>query len=212
MQNPFMFPRSLILVATILCLSLGTSYGQKALAPAGAGLEGPDLVELSLGYNYIRLGNAYPETRNLNGLEFSAFVNATSWLAVGGEFIAGFGTHSFTVSFFTKADIDSQRYVYVFGPRVTIWHNRQFRVFAEALAGGALADAQLSVQSPFSSISRNVSDDSFATALGAGFDWRIAKHVSWRIVQADYLGTDFGNHWQNNFTASTSIAYSFGRR
>jgi hypothetical protein len=209
-----MFPRNLILVASVLCLTLANSYGQKALEPTPPpGLE-PDLIELSLGYNYIRLGNAYPETRNLNGLEFSAFVNATSWLAVGGEFMAGFGTHSFTTPFNIKVDIDNQRYVYVFGPRITIWHNAQFRVFAEALAGGAHAEAQLGAQSPFflRSVSQNASDDSFATALGAGFDWRIANHVSWRIVQADYLGTDFGNHWQSNFTASTSIAYSFGRR
>jgi hypothetical protein len=171
-----------------------------------------DLFEVSLGFNYIRVGNAYPETRNLDGLEVSAFVNATSWLGVGGEFMAGFGTHSFTVPFFSKAEIDSQRYVYVFGPRITIWHNAQFRIFGEALAGGAHAEAQATIQSPFSSASQNVSDDSFATALGAGFDWRIANHLSWRIVKADYLGTNFGNHWQNNFSASTSIVYSFGRR
>jgi hypothetical protein len=146
----------------------------------------------------------------LHGLDVGAFVNATSWLAVGGEFMADFGSHS--IAFFRRSiDVDSRRYVYVFGPRVTIWHNPQFRVFAEALAGGVHAEAKLTSQFPFS-ISRTASADSFAMALGGGFDWRLTNHLSWRILQADYLGTDLGKQWQNNFRASTAIAYSFGQR
>jgi opacity protein-like surface antigen len=210
MQFPNLFPR-LLVFAALSCFGIGQVCAQKTMLSAPVSPQ-PDLFEASVGFNYIYLDQAYPETKNLYGVNASIFVNATSWLGVGGEFMYGFGTHSITIPFFSKADIDSQRYVYVFGPRITIWHNAQFRVFAEALAGGAQADAQISVQSPFSSITRSASDDSFATALGGGLDWRIANHLSWRILQADYLGTNFGNDWQDNFRASTGIVYSFGHR
>ena len=206
-----MFPRIVVALVAILFFN---SVELRAQRPEPAGLNvpppQPDLFEVSLGYNYIYLGDAYPETRNLHGVEVSAFINATSWLAAGGEFMADFGSHS--IAFFNRTiDVDSQRYVYVFGPRVTVWHNSKFRVFAEALAGGVHAQAKLALVQ-FPSFSRTASADGFATALGAGFDWRLTNHLSWRILQADYLGTDLSSQWQSNFRASTSIAYSFGQR
>jgi hypothetical protein len=209
-----MFPRNLILAATVLCLTFSASYAQKAVEPAPLPRAGSDLFEVSLGFNYIYLGDAYPETRNLYGVDASLFVNATSWLAVGGDFMANFGSHSVPVFFGNTVDVDSQRYIYVFGPRVTIWQNQQFRIFAEALAGGVHAEADFSLnRGPFSNgASLSASDDGFATAIGAGFDWRLTNHLSWRILQADYLGTGLGSDWQNNFRASTGIVYSFGHR
>jgi len=167
----------------------------------------PDLFEVSLGYNYIHLGDAGFEPKNLHGLDVSAFVNLNSWLALGGDFMADFG-HRTQRFFFTDVDFDSQRYIYVFGPRVTVWQNPKFRVFAEALAGGVHAEAEASV----GSFSRTASADAFAMAVGAGFDWRFTRHFSWRVVQGDYLPTHLGSDWQDNFRASTGIVYSFGGR
>jgi hypothetical protein len=216
-----MFPRYLLAVAVVVwSLSFAEARAQSVQSPQPqryepAGLNVPqpqsDLFEVSLGFNYIYLDNQFPETRNLYGVEASAFINATSWLAAGGEFMADFGSHSIPVFFRRTVDIDSQRYVYVFGPRITVWHDPHFKVFVEALAGGVHAEAQLT--SPqFSSVSQSASADGFAAALGGGFDWRLTNHLSWRIVQADYLGTNLGNQWQTNFRASTAIAYSFGQR
>ena len=223
MQFPFMFPRFLAVVVVVLFLSFSEARAQSVPSPQPqryepAGLNmplpqpQPDLFEFSLGFNYIYLDNQFPETKNLYGVEASAFINATSWLSAGGEFMADFGSHSIPVFFRRTIDVDSQRYVYIFGPRVTVWHNPQFRIFAEALAGGVHAEAKFtSAQFPFSS-SQTASADGFAMAFGGGFDWRLTNHLSWRIVQADYLGTNLGNQWQTNFRASTSIVYSFGQR
>ncbi len=167
----------------------------------------PDLFEVSLGYNYIHLGDTAVESKSLHGLDVSAFVNLNSWLALGGDFMADFG-HRTQRFFFANVDIDNQRYVYAFGPRVTVWQNPQFKVFVEALAGGVSADVQASV----GSLSQSASDNGFAMATGAGFDWRFARHFSWRIVQGDYLPTHLGSQWQNNFRLSSGIVYSFGGR
>jgi hypothetical protein len=172
---------------------------------------GPDLFEVSLGFNYIYLSDQFPETKNLYGLDASAFVNATAWLAVGGDFMANWGSHSVPVFFRNTVDIDSTRYVYVFGPRVTVWQNPKFKVFVEGLVGGVHAEATFTATRFAFSNSQTVSANGFATALGAGFDWRLTPHLSWRVVQADYLGTDLSSQWQTDFRASTSIVYSFGR-
>ena len=211
-----MFPRLLIVVVLFLSFAQARAQSQQPQRYEPAGLnvppQQPDLFEASLGFNYIYLGDAYPETRNLYGFETSVFVNATSWLAAGGEFMADFGSHSVPAFFGRTVDVDSQRYVYVFGPRVTVWHNPQFRVFVEGLAGGVHAEAKFTLARFSSSVSQTASADGFATVLGAGFDWRLTPHLSWRVVQVDYLGTDLSSQWQSNFRASTSIAYSFGQR
>jgi hypothetical protein len=205
-----MFPRSLVVLTFASYLAIGSAHGQKAIGPGPVPAQS-DLFEVSVGFNYIHLDDQFPETKNLYGLDASLFVNATSWLGVGGDFMADFGSHSIPTIFGRTVDVDSQRYVYVFGPRVTVWHNARFRLFAEALAGGVHAEAKLSsAQFPF--ISRNASADAFAAASGVGFDWRLTNHLSWRILQADYVGTDRGSQWQNNFRASTGIVYSFGHR
>jgi hypothetical protein len=89
-----------------------------------------------------------------------------------------------------------------------VCRNRSFRVFVEALGGGVHAKADLSLDS----LSQHASEDAFAMAFGGGFDWHFSNHLSWRIVQADYLPTNLSDQWQNNFRASTAIVYSFGRK
>jgi hypothetical protein len=203
-----MFPRSLVVLTFASYLAIGSAHGQKALEATPRTPAGPDLVELSLGYNYIHLDEAAPETKNLHGGDFSAFVNVTSWLGLGGDFMADFGSTDQQITFGRSVTIDSQRYVYVFGPRVTVWRNPSFRVFVEALGGGVHAKAELSL----GSLSQHASEDAFAMAFGGGFDWHFSNHLSWRIVQADYLPTNLSDQWQGNFRASTAIVYSFGRK
>ena len=188
--------RFLLIFVAISCFGIGEVSAQKAMVSAPVSSPQSDLFEASLGFNYIHLDNAFPETKNLYGVDASLFLNATSWLAVGGDFMADFGSHT-VPTFFGGVDVDSQRYVYVFGPRVTAWSNRQFRVFAEALAGGVHAEAQATVNR-FSTRTASASDDGFAMAFGGGFDWRFTNHLSWRVVQADYLPTHLDSDWQNN--------------
>ncbi|HST31546.1 MAG TPA: hypothetical protein VLK27_11995 [Chthoniobacterales bacterium] len=212
-----MFPRLLAAITLLVVFGFAPAGAQsqqprppEKYQPVGLEPQPPqpsDLFEASVGFNYIYLNDQYPETKNLYGFETSAFVNATSWLAAGGEFMADFGTHT-VPSFFRSVDVESQRYVYVFGPRITVWQNPQFRLFAEALAGGVHARAKFAT----SYFYKSQAADGLATVLGAGFDWRMSNHLSWRVVQADYLGTNLGNHWQTDFRASTGIVYLFGRR
>jgi len=168
--------------------------------------EGFDRFEVSLGYSYLHLSDTTFEPENLHGADVSAFVNLNSWLGIGGDFLADFGsvTHS---SFSGSLDVDSQRYIYVFGPRITVWRSHEFRVFLEALAGGVHAEADASV----GSFSQSASADGFAAVAGIGADWRISDHISWRIIEADYVPTELNDFWDHNFRVSTGIVFTFGR-
>jgi Outer membrane protein beta-barrel domain len=167
-----------------------------------------DRFEVSIGYNYLHLHDADPEPEHLHGVDLSGFVNLNSWLAIGGDFMADFGNVTRSSIFGGSFDVDSQRYIYVFGPKVTVWRNSQFRVFLEALAGGVHARAEASA----GSFSQTASADGFAAAGGIGADWRFSEHFSWRMIQADYIPTDLEGDWQHNFRVSTGFVYSFGRR
>ena len=160
------------------------------------------LVELSLGYNRISL-DTNSEADNLNGINLSAFVNMTSRLSLGGEVMANFGSRD---GF--RTDIDSERYIYLFGPRVTVWRTTQFRVLLEALLGGVYGHVEVDD----GVFIRRFSDSGVAMAVGGGFDWRFSEDFSWRIVHFDYLPTNLGEDWQHNFRLSTEIVYMLGRR
>jgi hypothetical protein len=67
-----------------------------------------------------------------------------------------------------------------------------------ALAGGAHADA-------------NATDTGAAWALGVGWDRKIAPRISWRVVQADYLGTDFLSNTQANYRFTTGLVLKLGK-
>jgi hypothetical protein len=74
----------------------------------------------------------------------------------------------------------------------------KFRPFAEALFGGAHIN-----------ISNGVgSDNSFATALGGGLDYKIIRPVAWRF-QGDYVQTRLLGATQNNIRLSTGIVLRF---
>jgi hypothetical protein len=204
---------ALTVVVTLIALSLsaptghGGTFDGTTSSRSVSGSE-TDLIELSLGLNYIHLDQAGFEADNLLGLNLSAFVNATPRLALGGEFMADYGRSHVNVFFASDITIDSERLVYVFGPRYTLWENSRFRLCAELLAGGVRAEATLKQ----GSFKRTISEEAFAAATGASLDWHLSRHFLWRVIQADYLPTTLGDEWQSNFRLSTSLVYGFGHR
>ena len=212
--TPSMHFRSLLKAALIFCATTsvltpfsrgGSSYVEHSTSYRAAQPEFQPF-EISLGFNYLYLNDADPETESLYGGEVSAFWNLNSWLGLGGEFMADFGTDTGSTNF-NNYDVDSERLIYVFGPRITVWHNEQVRLFVEALAGGVHAEAELSVPG----FSRTAHADGFAAAVGLGFDWKITPNISWRVIQADYVPTELDSDWQHDVRLSTGLVFLFGR-
>jgi hypothetical protein len=214
MQNSLVFPRITIPLIILALFATLEARGQDGAPTASTPQQesifhprtGPELFEVELGYSEIYKPDDL--IMNLYGLNLSGFINATAWLALGGEFWGDFTLEHKRQNYFSEIT-DERYFYYVFGPRVSLWPRNDLRVFAQLLIGGA--DATIDANY-FSSEQRSVFRSSAAVALGIGGDWRFNPRWSWRVLELNYVGTEFNHNNQHSFQAATGIVYTFGGR
>ena len=144
-----------------------------------------DKVELFGGYSYMRFHNS--PSANLNGWEIAGQYKFTDWLGGVADLDGHYGSSN---------GIGTSTYTYLFGPQISL--PSRVSPFARLLLGGAHIS-----EGGFGS-------SSFSMALGGGFDVGLFHdQFYWRVIQTDYLMTQFGSHAQNNFRASTGIVIRF---
>jgi hypothetical protein len=95
--------------------------------------------------------------------------------------------------------VTGHEYEVLFGPRVGVPLGK-IRPFGEALFGIGHINS--------SSQSLTGSNNSFANALGGGFDYRLFRVLAWR-VEGDYVRTRFFSNHQNDVRISTGIVLRF---
>lgn len=137
------------------------------------------------GYSYMRVNPTGLDGVNTSGWETSLNYNFSQHWGLKGDFSGHYccnGEHLHT---------------FLAGPQYS-WRNDKYTVFAHGLIGGAHADAAAAT------------DTSVAWVAGGGVDWKFSERWSWRIVQADYLGTHFLDNTQHDFRASTGLLFRFG--
>jgi len=144
-----------------------------------------DKVELFGGYSYMRFHNS--QSANLNGWEISAQYKFTDWLGGVADLDGHYGSPN---------GIGTSTYTYLFGPQISF--PSRVSPFAHLLLGGAhISEA-------------GFGSSSFSMALGGGIDVGLFHdQFYWRVIQTDYLMTQFGSRAQNNFRASTGIVIRF---
>jgi opacity protein-like surface antigen len=101
------------------------------------------------------------------------------------------------------------------GPRLSFRYSR-VTPFAQALFGGVHA-SQVTLSNCTGVLCTPLpSENAFAMTAGGGIDLRIHRHVAIRIVQAEYLMTNFadlstGNRdTQNDMRLSSGLVFGFG--
>jgi hypothetical protein len=139
-------------------------------------------VEVFGGYSYMRF-----ESSNLNGFEVSGQYKLNDWL--GG--VADLGAHYGSIS-----GIGTSNYTYLFGPQISVPSDK-ISPFGHLLIGGA------------HNSTGGVGRSSFSMALGGGIDAEMVHGLHWRLIQADYVMTQFASRSQNNFRFSTGIVLRF---
>jgi opacity protein-like surface antigen len=156
------------------------------------------------GYSYLHVSDnniGY----NFNGGSGSVAYNFTPMLGV----VADFGGYHWSGGFDPNQTINVVSYL--FGPKVALRHGK-FTPFAQALFGGAhgsfnatggCGDARVRGQGTTCNVS--TSDNSFSLAVGGGLDWNATTHIGIRLIQAEYLMTQFLNDTQNNARISTGV-------
>ncbi|HKW31913.1 MAG TPA: hypothetical protein VJN92_02835 [Candidatus Acidoferrum sp.] len=144
-----------------------------------------DKIEVFGGYSYMHFHNS--PSANLNGWEIAGQYKFTDWLGGVADLDGHYGS---------SAGIGTSTYTYLFGPQISL--PSRVSPFARLLLGGAHIS-----QGGFGS-------SSFSMGLGGGIDIGLFHdQFYWRVIQTDYLMTQFGSHAQNNFRASTGIVIRF---
>ncbi len=165
----------------------------------------PPRLELGLGYSFMHAADE--PVKSLNGFTLSGLYPVNSCLAVGGEFSGLYGTET---QQFPGGELKTSlnRYLYLFGPQVTLLPSGPVRVFGRVLAGGVHDGNQVS----FRGGSTRFSANAFALAVGASAEIQIAPRFS-AGASLDYAPTHFtsptGNNWQQNWRAGVAGKVSF---
>ena len=123
---------------------------------------------------------------NASGWEASLDYNWNNWLAL-------------------KADFDGHyccaqtMHNFLFGPQFNLGHGK-VKPWVHGLVGASHGT------------SGGFSDTVLGFALGGGIDVKWTDRITVRLVQADYLGTRYGDATQNNFRVSTGLVFHFGKK
>jgi len=163
--------------------------------------------EAAGGYSYVR-ANIFPSCGCFNGHGGSGSLvfRPKAWLGVVGELGA---VHSGDIQ---GSGRDLTLFTYQGGLRLFIAPQRRATPFVHVLAGGGRASGSL-YDVPIPGRSGTGPDNSIAVTLGVGLDVKAGKHLSLRLVQADWLYTQFhngANDKQHNLRISAGIVFRFG--
>jgi outer membrane protein with beta-barrel domain len=170
-------------------------------------------IEIFGGYSYMNANIIVSGTRfNLNGASGSVAYNFKNWLGA----VADIGVYNQgNVTGNGRSLIVSS---YQFGPRLS-WRDRNFVPFAQALFGAGHATGTLYTTSLGNGAAPLGANSGFMFTAGAGVDYRINHTIGVRIIQTEYLYSQFlnaatgsnSNH-QNNIRISAGVTLSFGER
>jgi len=199
-----------------VCLRLLTfSIALFALSAVGAWAQvaadrQPPKVELFGGYSYMRAITRFSGTpTNLHGASFSTALYLHHWIGIVGD-----------VGVYHAADIANQFSLtvssYQLGPRLRFSNRTHFTPYGQFLLGGGHAGGTLYTSSLGFGLAPIGANNSFLFTAGGGLDYRLNRRIGMRIVQAEYLRSEFLNgsivgHQQNNFRLSTGIVFKFGK-
>jgi len=135
----------------------------------------------------------------LNGWEgaFTHFFNKN--VGVTADFSGFYGSPQFL----GVSNLDSKLHTFMAGPTVAIARDKTISGFGHALFGG----------STLSLGSGEYTDRAFSLAIGGGLDAKVNKKFSVRIVQIDYLHSNYNvagyASTQNNLRFATGLIYKF---
>ena len=101
-------------------------------------------------------------------------------------------------------------FTYMAGPRYTLplgrGERRRFSAFAQVLLGGVHASDGIF---PDGASTKNTAS-AFAMSAGSGVEARLKRHISLRLIQADYLYTrlpNFNDNYESNFRLGAGVVF-----
>jgi hypothetical protein len=185
----------------------GVAPSARAQATAGVRLPRPDL-EISGGYSSLLANFKTSGTRfNLIGGSYSLDYYKNNWLGLVGD-----------VGVYHQGNIAASGFgltlsTFQFGPHIRIQHHTRLTPFAELLLGVGHAGGSLYTRSLGTGLSPLGVNNGFLLTLGGGADWKLTPRIGIRLVQVEYLRSQFLNgstNRQDNLRLSIGIVFHFG--
>jgi hypothetical protein len=201
-------PRKLKLLTLLLACCAACAAPAARAQTVFAFLPPGPRVELSGGYAYFRSNVALGGGElNLNGGTGSVVVYVNRWLGLVGDAgyyrqggIAPLG-YSLAVSTFQA------------GPRVRFRNESDFTTFLQVLAGDGRAGGTLYTRPLGADLAPLGANNALLFTVGGGVDWQRNPRVGFRVIQMEYLHSQFlngGNNRQATFRLSTGVVFTFG--
>jgi hypothetical protein len=167
-------------------------------------------VEIFGSYSYMRANTVISGTPfNLNGGSFSGAFYVNNWLGLVGD-LGLYHQGNIAATGFTLT-LSS----YQFGPRLRLRNHTRLTPFGQFLLGVGHAGGTLYTRTLGSSMPPLGTNNGFVLTAGGGADWRLSPRIGIRLVQAEYLHSQFRNgsgdgNRQENLRLSTGVVFSFG--
>jgi hypothetical protein len=203
--------------------------GLTLVAQAIASAQGVPRVEVFGGYSYLRIRGyaadesllfpgagtvAFPSFGS-NGWTGSVAVHATRWLSAVADVSGLYAEPTRTIGG-APITIGTREHNYLFGPRFSSQYGR-WMLFTDALFGEAHARVLIGAPEVLTPI--GVVETKFAMAAGMGVDLTVysrqhhlrgaGQKLDIRLLQADWLRTNFVGSRQDNIRISTGIVFRF---
>jgi Outer membrane protein beta-barrel domain len=155
-------------------------------------------IEIFGGYSYLNSSDG----DDLNGWSSSVVKNVNHWFGIKGE-VSGF-YQSYTDLAGDKLSV-SNHYI-LGGGQFTYRKNEKFQPFAHLMAGTVLLRAKVDGAAG----SQSAATTGFVFMMGGGADYKIAKALAVRLIQADYLIIREGGFNSRGLRLSTGLVYRHG--
>ena len=149
-------------------------------------------VEVFGGYSNFA-SNINVTSIDLNGVNFSAQENLNSWF--GG--VLDFSTH-----FGKENGLKTNTQLVSYGPVFSYRKVKNFVPFAHAMVGAERGGTNyLNISKP---------EERLAVLAGAGLDVKVIPRLALRLIQADYVMSQFSNTRQDNIRVSAGVVFLLG--
>jgi opacity protein-like surface antigen len=180
-------------------------------------------VELFLGYSYLRgVPTRSPGNRmdSLNGGSANIAFNLNRYFGIVGD-VGGFNASEIQITGAGAnpagvSDASGTAFTFMAGPRLSWRKYNRITPFAQVLVGGIHASQVTRSNCTGTLCTPLPSENSLALTAGGGVDLKISHHVALRLVQAEYLMTDFADlssgerQTQNDIRVSSGLVFDFG--
>jgi hypothetical protein len=152
-------------------------------------------VDIFAGYQFTHVALG----QNINGINLHSWNASVSgyfnkYLGISADFSGGYGN---------PFGVNTKMYPYLIGPIARFPRHTKMTPFGHVLFGGAHLNA--------SSLGLSGSDNSFSWEMGGGVDVYLNSRFSVRLVEADWLRTQFADSKQSNFRCSGGVIIKFRR-